>query len=132
VGGLPVITKKLVGHVDNTAYSSVTVDIQATLVTPAAAEGPVPVIIEFSFDPVLMRKFFKRIAARGVKPPPTPPGPTWQQQILASGAALYRRNFGERLENAAGTGEYHWVAGNFIKYVGPLTPNDLPVDSLTN
>jgi (4-O-methyl)-D-glucuronate---lignin esterase len=45
------------------------------------------------------------------------------------GAALYRRNFGERLENLAGTGEYHWMAGNFLKYAGPLTPNDLPVDS---
>jgi hypothetical protein len=45
------------------------------------------------------------------------------------GAALYRRNFGERLENVAATGEYHWMAGNFLKYAGPLTPNDLPVDS---
>ena len=25
--------------------------------------------------------------------------------------------------------EYHWMAGNFLKYAGPLTPNDLPVDS---
>jgi len=47
----------------------------------------------------------------------------------AGGAALYRRNFGERLENVAGTGEYHWMAGNFLKYAGPLTPKDLPVDS---
>ena len=45
------------------------------------------------------------------------------------GAALYRRNFGERLENLAATGEFHWMAGNFLKYAGPLTPNDLPVDS---
>ena len=26
-------------------------------------------------------------------------------------------------------GEYHWFAGNFIKYAGPLTKNDLPVDA---
>ncbi|HET7100144.1 MAG TPA: acetylxylan esterase, partial [Terriglobia bacterium] len=45
------------------------------------------------------------------------------------GAALYRRNFGERLENVAAANEYHWMAGNFLKYAGPLTPNDLPVDS---
>jgi hypothetical protein len=45
------------------------------------------------------------------------------------GAAPHRRNFGERLENLAGTGEYHWMAGNFLKYAGSLTPNDLPVDS---
>jgi (4-O-methyl)-D-glucuronate---lignin esterase len=47
----------------------------------------------------------------------------------AGGAALYRRNFGEQIGNVAGTGEYHWMAGNFLKYAGPLTPNDLPVDS---
>jgi hypothetical protein len=47
----------------------------------------------------------------------------------AGGAGLYRRNFGERLENVAGTREYHWMAGNFLKYAGPRTPGDLPVDS---
>lgn len=28
-----------------------------------------------------------------------------------------------------GTGEYHWMAGNFLKYAGPLNWGDLPVDS---
>jgi hypothetical protein len=46
-----------------------------------------------------------------------------------SGAKLYRRNFGEQIGNIAGTGEYHWMAGNFLKYDGPLTENDLPVDA---
>jgi hypothetical protein len=45
------------------------------------------------------------------------------------GAKLHRRNWGELVENLAGSGEYHWMAGNFIKYGGPLTWNDLPVDS---
>jgi len=45
------------------------------------------------------------------------------------GAKLHRRNFGELVENLAGSGEYHWMAGNFIRYAGPLTPGDLPVDS---
>ncbi len=45
------------------------------------------------------------------------------------GAKLHRRNFGEIVENLAGAGEYHWMAGNFIKYGGPLTWNDLPVDA---
>ena len=45
------------------------------------------------------------------------------------GAKLHRRNFGELVENVAGSGEYHWMAGNFLKYAGPLTPNDLPVDA---
>lgn len=45
------------------------------------------------------------------------------------GAKILRRNFGEQVENVASTSEYHWMAGNFLKYAGPLTPNDLPVDA---
>src|SRR5437667_10607286 len=44
------------------------------------------------------------------------------------GAKLHRRNFGELVENVAGSGEYHWMAGSFLNYAGPLTCNDLPVD----
>src|SRR5439155_5937719 len=43
------------------------------------------------------------------------------------GAKLHRRNFGELVENVAGTGEYHWMAGNFLKYAGHC--DDMPVDS---
>jgi len=32
------------------------------------------------------------------------------------GATLHRRNFGEAVENLTGTGEYHWMAGNYMKY----------------
>ena len=43
------ITKKLIGHVDNSSwyflYSSVNIDL--ALSTPANAKGPVPVIMEF-------------------------------------------------------------------------------------
>jgi hypothetical protein len=225
-GDVPLITKKLVGHVDNSAYPSINVDIQLTLTTPANALGPVPVMMELSFSSEFMAAIAKRfpeMTAAGQK------GPTWQQQVLAKGwgyavlipasvqadkgdgltegiiglvnkgqprklddwgalrawawgasramdyfetdksvdarqigieghsrygkaslvtmaydprfaigyisssgaggAALYRRNFGEQIGNVAGTGEYHWMAGNFLKYAGPLTPNDLPVDS---
>jgi hypothetical protein len=45
------------------------------------------------------------------------------------GAKLHRHVFGEQVENLTGSGEYHWMAGNFLKYGGPLTPGDLPVDS---
>ncbi|MEI9959815.1 MAG: hypothetical protein WDM76_01410 [Limisphaerales bacterium] len=45
------------------------------------------------------------------------------------GAKLHRRNWGEVVENLAGSGEYHWMAGNFIKYGGPLNWDDLPVDA---
>lgn len=47
----------------------------------------------------------------------------------AGGAKILRRVYGEQVENLASSGEYHWFAGNFIKYAGPLTPNDLPVDA---
>jgi hypothetical protein len=51
------------------------------------------------------------------------------------GAKLHRRNWGEAVENLTGTGEYHWMAGNFLKYgasdatFGSKTPGDLPVDA---
>lgn len=43
-GDVPVLRKDLVGHVDNTAYPLIVVDIQLTLTTPANAPGAVPVI----------------------------------------------------------------------------------------
>jgi hypothetical protein len=225
-GDVPVVTKKLVGHVDNSAYPSIKVDIQLTLTTPANRLRPVPVVMELSFSPEFMAAIAKRIPEMTAA---ANKGPTWQQQVLAKGwgyavlipttvqadkgdgltegiiglvnkgqprklddwgalrawawgasramdyletdkvvdahqigieghsrygkaalvtmaydprfaiayisssgaggAALYRRNFGEQIGNVAGTGEYHWMAGNFLKYAGPLTPNDLPVDA---
>jgi hypothetical protein len=47
VGDRPVVGKVLVGHVDNSSYPAITVDIQMTLVTPADAKGPVPVMMMF-------------------------------------------------------------------------------------
>jgi len=51
------------------------------------------------------------------------------------GAALHRRVFGEAVESLTGTGEYHWMAGNYLKYgtsqssFGAKTGCDLAVDS---
>ena len=51
------------------------------------------------------------------------------------GAKLHRRNFGEAVENLTGSGEYHWMAGNFLKYgaseavFGSRTAGDIPVDA---
>jgi hypothetical protein len=45
------------------------------------------------------------------------------------GAKLYRHIFGEQVGNVAGTQEFHWMAANFMKYAGPLTVGDLPVDN---
>jgi hypothetical protein len=221
-----VITKKIVGHVENSSYSLIKVDIQLTLTTPADATGPVPVMMELTMSPEAMAALAKRFpglmsGAGG--------GPTWQQQVLAkgwgyaiyiptsaqadngegltggiiglvnkgqprklddwgvlrawawgasrtldyfetdksvdskqvgieghsrygkaalvamaydprfaiayisssgeAGAKLYRRNFGEQIGNIAGTGEYHWMAGNFLNYDGPLAEKDLPIDT---
>ncbi|MBC7947637.1 MAG: polysaccharide deacetylase family protein [Chitinophagaceae bacterium] len=219
-GSYPVRVKKLIGHVDNSSYPSVKVDIDLTLAIPSNAVKPVPVIMEFGF--VFPPGFRLPQAASST-------GPTWQQQCLArgwgyaillptsvqadngagltqgiiglmnkgqrrkpddwgslkawawgasraldyfetdkavdadkvaieghsrfgkaalvtlaydqrfatgfisssgeGGAKLHRRNAGEIVENVASSGEYHWMAGNFIKYAGPLTWGDLPVDS---
>jgi hypothetical protein len=56
----------------------------------------------------------------------------WTAYVSSSGeggAKLHRRNWGEIIENVADIDEYHWMAGNFLKYAGPLGWNDLPVDS---
>jgi hypothetical protein len=239
VGDIRVITKRLVGHVDNSRCPQITVDIQLTLTTPAEAKGPVPVMMEFGFGPGGFGPRPGGPRAKGATPKATPKafppggfgggGPSWQQQVLAKGwgyaiivpnsiqadngagltkgiiglcnkeqprkpddwgalrawawgasraldyfetgkdvdarqvgieglsrygkaaivamaydrrfaigfigssgeggAKLHRRNFGELVENLTGSGEYHWMAGNFIKYGGPLTPGDLPVDA---
>ena len=42
------------------------------------------------------------------------------------GAKLHRHDMGESVDNVAGPGEYHWMAGNFLKYAGHW--NDMPID----
>jgi hypothetical protein len=226
--GIPVVTKKLVGHVDNSSYPPITVDIQLTLTVPAKAAGPVPVMMEFGLSPEVMEALRKRLS-EAQRAALMGNGPTWQKQVLgkgwgyailiptsvqadsgagltegiiglvnkgqprklddwgalrawawgasraldsfqtdksvdakqvgieglsrygkaalvtmaydqrfaigfigssgAGGAKILRRNFGEQVENIASTAEYHWMAGNFLKYAGPLTANDLPVDA---
>src|SRR5205823_730410 len=81
------ITKQLVGHVDNSSYPLITVDIQLTLSTPANATRPVPVMMEFGFNfgPGRGLGGF-RAPGRGVAPPfGSGGGPSWQQQVLAKG-----------------------------------------------
>ena len=51
------------------------------------------------------------------------------------GTTLQRRVFGEAVESLANSGEYHWMAGNYLKYAtaessfGSRSGCDLPVDS---
>lgn len=222
-GDVPVVTKKLVGHVDDSGCPAIKVDIDVTLSTPANAKGPVPVIMQLDLSPEVMAMLAKRFPNL-VKSK----GPTWQQMVLAhgwgyasyiptsaqpdnaagltdgiiglvnkgqprsqddwgvlrawawgasraldyfktdkdvdarrvgiaghsrygkaalitmaydrrfaigyisssgeGGAKLYRHVYGEGVGNLA-SDELYWMAGNFMRYDGPLTVNDLPVDA---
>lgn len=83
-GDVPVVTKKLVGHVDNSAYPLISVDIQLTVCTPASAKGSVPVIMELGIDPAVMAEFRRRMTPEQLNAFEQS-GPTWQQQVLAKG-----------------------------------------------
>ena len=43
------------------------------------------------------------------------------------GAKLHRRDYGEPVDAVASVNEYHWMAGNFLKYAGHW--DEMPVDS---
>jgi lysophospholipase L1-like esterase len=53
----------------------------------------------------------------------------------AGGAKPHRRHFGEAVENLTGSGQYHWMAGGFLKYgaaeaaSGSRSAGDIPVDA---
>jgi hypothetical protein len=226
--GFRLLTKELVGEVDNSRCPSIKVSIPLTVTTPADAKGPVPLMIQFGFNFANFRPPPSRtnpFPARAF----TNSGPTWKEQLLSNGwgyailtptsiqadngaglregiiglcncggsrkpddwgalrawawgasraldylatdknvdaqrvgieghsrygkaalvtmaydprfaiayvsssgeggAKLHRRDYGEIVENLASSGEYHWMAGNFMKYAGPLNWSDLPVDS---
>jgi (4-O-methyl)-D-glucuronate---lignin esterase len=72
--GRPVITKQLVGRVDNSSYPQISVEIEMVLTTPADTSAAVPVMIHFG----------------GPLPPRRPPrigdnSPNWQEQVIARG-----------------------------------------------
>ncbi len=69
-GGIPTVTKTLVGHVDNTAYPQISVNIQASYTVPAKVKHPVPIMIEFSFGFGFPGSRFK---------------PAWQQLAISKG-----------------------------------------------
>jgi hypothetical protein len=231
-----IITKQLVGHIDNSAYRAVSVNIQVNLSKPANATGPVPVIMQFnggaSGGPRGGGVATNQVLPRGSVPATAPgsgsaSGPTWQQQVLAKGwgyatintssiqadtgngltagiiglvnrgqpravddwgalaawawgasraldyfetdkavnakmvgleghsrwgkatlvamafdlrfaiayvsssgeggAKLHRRDYGEPVDAVAAVNEYHWMAGNFLKYAGHW--DEMPVDT---
>src|SRR5262245_10606208 len=48
VGGRPAVGKEVIGVADNAAFPEITVEIRMTVVTPANAVKPVPVVMMFS------------------------------------------------------------------------------------
>lgn len=49
VGRTPVIAKQLTGHVENSEYPLINVDINMILVLPTNVKGPIPVLMMFGF-----------------------------------------------------------------------------------
>jgi len=45
------------------------------------------------------------------------------------GAKLYRHNYGEPLSHLMSDRLYQWMSPQLLKYAGPLSPADLPVDN---
>jgi hypothetical protein len=235
IGACPVVGKQLVGHVDNSSFPSINVDIQMILVTPADSKRPVPVMMMFGFGYLPGTTPPPGPGGRGFGPPPSGSDPPATEQLIAAGwgyayvnpvsiqadngagltkgiiglvnkgqfrkpddwgslrawawgasraldyletdksvdarrvgiegvsrygkaalvtmafdtrfavvlvgssgeggAKLHRRNFGEAVENLTGSGEYHWMAGNFLKYgaaeadFGSKNAGDIPVDA---
>jgi hypothetical protein len=72
--GIPIVTKKLVGHVDNREHPQVSVNIEASITVPAGSDKPRPIMIEFG-------GFGRRFARPDVGPPP------WHGEALRRGWA---------------------------------------------
>ncbi len=77
LGFTPVIARKLIGHVDNSAYPRIEVNIAMTVVTPANAKGRVPLLMMFG---------------RSVLPAPAQPPPDQLDRINDALKALLVRN----------------------------------------
>ena len=74
IGPVEAVTEHLSGHVDNSAYPAVTVDIRMDLTLPAATGKPVPVMIVLTWT------------GRWTGPPiPAGDDPDWREQLLARG-----------------------------------------------
>ena len=83
IGSHPVISKQLTGHVDNSLFPLISVDIQMTLVTPADSTSPVPLMMLFrgGFPPRPRQAPPGRIAAGG----PATGDPPASEQLIAAG-----------------------------------------------
>src|SRR6185312_7059344 len=84
-GGIPTITKTLVGHVDNSGDTNITVNIQASFTVPANSKEHRPIMIEFGFG-----GFGAGFGGGGFGGPGRGgprPEPSWHLQALTNGWA---------------------------------------------
>src|SRR5262249_53286241 len=89
----PVVGKQLIGHVDNSGYPEIKVDIQMTLVVPTDAKGPVPVMMMFGGRTIPEVAFPAPVfpgrggpgASRGPTGPPPGSDPPALEQLIADG-----------------------------------------------
>ena len=97
-GEVPVVTKHLLGRVDNSAYPAISVNIQAVLTLPSNARGRVPVIIQFgggAFQlPANVTTSPNPCPSPGVPPISAMAGPTPQEQVLSRGWGYVNLNVG--------------------------------------
>ena len=119
VGGRAVVGKELVGTVDNSAYPEINVDIQMTVVTPADATRPVPVMMMFGGRSGMPpAPGAPPPAARGFGPgrrrgglagtPATPADPPATEQLIADGWGYATIDPGSiQADNGAGLTEGH-------------------------
>jgi len=49
VGGVPVVAREVIGHVDNSAHPELSVDLKMAVVLPAGVNQPVPVLMMFGW-----------------------------------------------------------------------------------
>ncbi len=74
IGSTETTYKKMKGVVDNSSYPSISVAIDFEYAVPKNVDKSVPLVMEFGW-----------IWPAGMQRPPAPPGPTWQEQVLAEG-----------------------------------------------
>src|SRR5215471_14125183 len=105
VGKYPVVAKMLTGHVDNSSFPAISVDIQMVLVTPAEARQPVPAMMMFG-RAAMPNAPPPTFPGRGnFTPPPPPPGADRPstEQLIADGWGYVGINPGSiQADNGAG------------------------------
>jgi hypothetical protein len=88
--GIATTTRSLIGHVDNSAFPQIKVDIQASFTVPSKASGKLPIIVQFGGFGVPGGKVLPGAEGRGGKAPPGggrgAPAP-WMRQALNKGWA---------------------------------------------